>query len=133
MSLSSSPNIFTDFMHFPILAMKQDRPELHYEDVDESTISLNNFIKHSDVSKRGSTAILAILFYHLEDMTCVATLNVGLEGYSDQGHWFKNNGIDVRLLHENEHCLEGISCNICISSCIKTFSQRKSGSCLYEQ
>ena len=44
-SSSSSPNIFTEFMHFPIWAMKQDRPDLDYKEVDESIINLNNFIK----------------------------------------------------------------------------------------
>ena len=68
MGLSSSPNIFTEFMHFPIWAMKQDRPDLYYKEVDESLINLDNFIKDADVVKEGSTAILAILFYYLDDI-----------------------------------------------------------------
>ena len=68
MGLSSSPNIFTEFMHFPIWATKQDTPDLYYKEVDESLINLNNFIKNADVIKEGSTAILAILFYCLDDV-----------------------------------------------------------------
>ena len=68
MGLSSSPNIFTEFMHFPIWAIKQDRPDLYYKEVDASLINLNNFIDESDVYKTGSSAILAILFYYLDDI-----------------------------------------------------------------
>ena len=68
MGLSSSPNIFTEFMHFPIWAMKQDRPDLYYKEVDESLINIDNFIKDADVIKRGSTAIIATLFYYLDDI-----------------------------------------------------------------
>ena len=39
-------------------------------------------------------------------------------GCLDQGHWFKNNWNDVQLHH-----LAEISCNLCISSFIKAFSQ----------
>ena len=61
---SSSPNIFTDFMHFPIWAMKQDRLDLHYKEVDEFIINLNDFIKDPDVIEEGSTAMLALLIYY---------------------------------------------------------------------
>ena len=50
MSLSSSPNIFTELMHFPICATKQDRPDLHYKEVDESMINLNILIKEASTS-----------------------------------------------------------------------------------
>ena len=68
MGLSSSPNIFTEFMHFPIWAMKYDRPDLYYKKVDESLINLDNFIKDADITKSGSTAKLALLFYYLDDI-----------------------------------------------------------------
>ena len=68
MGLSSSPNIFTEFMHFPIWAMKQDRPDLYYKEVDESLINLHNFIKDADVIKNESTAKLATIFYYLDDI-----------------------------------------------------------------
>ena len=45
MGLSSSPNIFTEFMHFTIWAMKQGRPDLYYKEVDERLINVDNFIK----------------------------------------------------------------------------------------
>ena len=54
-------------MHFPIYAMKQDRPDLYYKEVDESLTNLNDFIKDADVNKRNSTGMLAILFHHLDD------------------------------------------------------------------
>ena len=54
-------------MHFSIWTMKQDRPDLYYKEIDESIINLNDFIKDADVIKEGSTAILAILFYYLDD------------------------------------------------------------------
>ena len=68
MGLSSSPNIFTDFMHFPIWAIKQDRPDLYYKEVDNDLIDLNNFIKEADIYKNESSTILAILFYYLDDI-----------------------------------------------------------------
>ena len=68
MSLSSSPNVFTEFMHFSIWALKRDRSDLQYEEVDESLINLDNFIKQADVYERGSTGMLEILFYYLDDV-----------------------------------------------------------------
>ena len=68
MGLSSSPNIFTEFMHFPIWAMKYDRLDLYYKKVDENLINLDNFIKDADITKSGSTAKLALLFYYLDDI-----------------------------------------------------------------
>ena len=47
--LSTSPNIFTEFMHLPVWAMKQDRPDLHYKEVDEFLINIYNFTKGADV------------------------------------------------------------------------------------
>ena len=39
----------------------------------------------------------------IPDMTLFtdAALNIGSAGCSEQGHWFKNNWNDIRLLHEN--------------------------------
>ena len=68
MGLSSSPNIFTEFMHFPIWAIKQDRPDLYYKEVDNDLINLNNFIKEADIHRNESTTTLAILFYYLDDI-----------------------------------------------------------------
>ena len=62
MKSSSFPNIFTDFMHFLILAMKQEGHDLYYKEVLESMINLKNFIKDANVIKEGSAAILEILF-----------------------------------------------------------------------
>ena len=68
MGLSSSPKIFTDFMSFPIWAIKMDRPDLYYVSVDPSLINVNNFINNADVYKTESHATLAILFYYLDDI-----------------------------------------------------------------
>ena len=57
-----------EIMHVLIWTMKQDRPDLHYKDVDEGMINLNDFVKDADVIKRRSTAILATLFYYLDDI-----------------------------------------------------------------
>ena len=68
MGLSSSPNIFTNFMKFPIWAIKADKPDLYYIMVDPSLIDTNNFITDADVSKSQSSAVLAIIFYYLDDI-----------------------------------------------------------------
>ena len=68
MGLSSSPKIFTEFMKFPIWAIKMDRPDLYYVAVDPSLINLENFITDADVYKTESSAVLAILFYYLDDI-----------------------------------------------------------------
>ena len=68
MGLSSSPNIFTEFMHFPIWAMKQDRPDLYYKEVNKDLINLDNFIKEADVTKSETAARIATLFYYLDDI-----------------------------------------------------------------
>ena len=48
--------------------MKQDRPDLYYKEVDADLINLDDFINEAHVTKRGSTAKLAILFHYLEDI-----------------------------------------------------------------
>ena len=68
MGLSSSPNIFTEFMHFPIWAIKQDRPDLYYRTIDGSTFNRNNFIKEADIAKSGNLIQIATLFYYLDDI-----------------------------------------------------------------
>ena len=68
MGLSSSPKIFTDFMNFPIWAIKMDRPDLYYVMVDPELINLDSFIANADVYKTDSFAVLASLFYYLDDI-----------------------------------------------------------------
>ena len=67
MSLSSSSSIFTEFMQFPIWAMKKKRFESYYKEVDESMTNLNDFIKDADIIKKGSRDMLAIFFYCSDD------------------------------------------------------------------
>ena len=68
MGLSSSPKIFTDFMNFPIWAIKNDRPDLYYIIVDPNLIDKKDFIKNADVHKIDSSMVLAITFYYLDDI-----------------------------------------------------------------
>ena len=68
MGLSSSPKIFTDFMKFPIWAIKADKPDLYYIMVDPSLINTDNFISDADIYKTHSSATLAIIFYYLDDI-----------------------------------------------------------------
>ena len=68
MGLSSSPKIFTEFMKFPIWAIKMDRPDLYYVMVDPQLIDPKSFIPDADVYKTESYAVLASLFYYLDDI-----------------------------------------------------------------
>ena len=68
MGLSSSPKIFTDFMNFPIWAIKNDRPDLYFITVDPSLINTKDFIKNADIRKIDSSMILPIIFYYLDDI-----------------------------------------------------------------
>ena len=68
MGLSSSPKIFTDFMKFPIWAIKSDRPDLYYVQIDLRSIDPDNFMKDADFYILEDTAILAVLFYYLDDI-----------------------------------------------------------------
>ena len=59
------PEFFTVSWCFPKL---WSRTDLQHEESDESLTHLDDFIKDVDVIKKGSTAALAVLFYHLMDM-----------------------------------------------------------------
>ena len=69
MGLSSSPKIFTEFMHFPIWAIKRNRENLYYTKVTKDSIDLNNFRKDSDISVLADNLIeLAIIFHYLDNI-----------------------------------------------------------------
>ena len=68
MRLSSSLNVFIEFMHFSIWTIKQDRLELYNKEIDESLINVDNFINDADVVKRRSMAVLTILLHYLDDI-----------------------------------------------------------------
>ena len=68
MGLSSSPNIFTEFMHFPIWAIKNDRPDLYYKLIDNKLINREDFIKEADITDNGDILQIAALFYYLDDI-----------------------------------------------------------------
>lgn len=49
MGLAASPRIFTEFMHFPMWAIKNDRPDLYFMQRDCSKIDIRNFRKQADI------------------------------------------------------------------------------------
>ena len=70
MGLSSSPKIFTDFMHFPIWAIKQNNPSLYYINVPASEIDITNFRNDSDIvyDNKTDTYKVAVVFYYMDDI-----------------------------------------------------------------
>ena len=66
MGLSSSPKIFTDFMHFPIWAIKNNKPDIYYTWVHPDNICINDCTADSDIVKDDinnvSNTINTILF-----------------------------------------------------------------------
>ncbi len=50
MGLASSPRIFTEFMHFPVWAIKNDKPELYYKYIDAPKIASYVYRKDADIS-----------------------------------------------------------------------------------
>ena len=68
MGLSSSPRVFTEFTKFTIWAIKMDRPDLKFVNIDTSLINVENFISNADVYKTESEAIVATLFHYLDDI-----------------------------------------------------------------
>ena len=68
MGLSSSPRIFTDYMHFPIWAIRNDRPELYQITAPASTLHHHHFRSDSDIQRSGENYIIATIFYYLDDI-----------------------------------------------------------------
>ena len=69
MGLSSSPNIFTEFMHFPIWAIKNDEPDNYYITVRSDALDLKNFRADSDIVQlKESEYRLAVIFNYLDDI-----------------------------------------------------------------
>ena len=68
MGLASSPKIFNDFMHFPLWAIKHDRPDLYYLSVAEQKIKLAHFREAADISLKDHRYIIAIIDYYLDDI-----------------------------------------------------------------
>ena len=60
--------IFTEFMHFPTWAMKQDRPNFYYKMIDGSTFNRDDFIKEADISRNGNLIQFATLLHYLDDI-----------------------------------------------------------------
>ena len=70
MGLSSSPHIFTEFMHFPLWAIKNDKPELYYINIPSNNFNPNNFRNDSDIKydPYTDTYRIAVIFYYLDDI-----------------------------------------------------------------
>ena len=70
MGLSSAPKIFTEFMHFPIWAMKHDDPSLYYINVPKDSINMSHFSKEADIQfcVESQQYKIAILTYYLDDI-----------------------------------------------------------------
>ena len=68
MRLSSSPKLFTDFMHFPSWAIKNDLPELYFVKVPKDSINLNNFRKDGLIVLDKNNVSIATLFHYLDDI-----------------------------------------------------------------
>ena len=69
MGLSSSPNIFTEFMHFPLWAIKNSKKNIFFTKVPRSSIDLNNFRKESDITVLDNDMVrIAMIFHYLDDI-----------------------------------------------------------------
>ena len=68
MGLSSSPAIFTEFMHFPIWAAKHEKPPLYYIHVPRNEINTRCFGSSADIQQLQHTVKMALLTYYLDDI-----------------------------------------------------------------
>ena len=69
MGLSSSPSIFTEFMHFPIWAAKNEKPPLYYIWVPSETVDAASFGSSADIMHNNSGLTkIALLTYYLDDI-----------------------------------------------------------------
>ena len=70
MGLSSAPKIFTEFMHFPVWAMKNDQPSLYYLYVNKNSLNPNHFSAEADIQLCTRTEIyrIAMITYYLDDI-----------------------------------------------------------------
>ena len=97
MGSSSSLRIFTEFMRFPTCAIKLDRPDLYYVNIDPDLINLDNFISDADVCKSTSSATLAMLFYYLDDILGGHPLETkAWEQFNHSGEILKNYLLEQR-------------------------------------
>ena len=68
MGSSSSPKIFTDFMHFSLWVMKNDNSNLYHATVEASSIDTSSFITDSGIQTRNGLTTIALIFNHLDDI-----------------------------------------------------------------
>lgn len=68
MGLASSPRIFTEFMHFPLWAIKHDRPDLYYISVPGKTVNPSHFRRNADIQFVGDRCLLPLIFHYLDDI-----------------------------------------------------------------
>lgn len=70
MGLSSSPNIFTEFMHFPIWAAKHDKTDLYFIYISSSAVNMDCFGSNADITviPINKTIRMALITYYLDDI-----------------------------------------------------------------
>ena len=70
MGATSAPNIFTEFMFFPIWAIKHDKPEIYYLDFPVEEVNFVNFRKDSDIEliKETNCFRIALIDYYVDDI-----------------------------------------------------------------
>lgn len=60
MGLASSPKIFTEFMHFPLWAIANDRPDLYFVTVDAASVDVSAFRDQSSICPVGDGSRIRI-------------------------------------------------------------------------
>ena len=55
-------------MHFPLWAIKTDKPHLYYTTVNASDIDTSSFISESDVYTKNGRTTIALIFHYLDDI-----------------------------------------------------------------
>lgn len=68
MGLSSACNLFTEFMHFPLWAIKQSKKPLFYVTVPKQSVKVDNFIDTADITAKGSNYVIALITHYLDDI-----------------------------------------------------------------
>ena len=68
MGSSSSPKLFTDFMHFPLWAIKSDRQNIYYVSASTQSVNTDNFMQGSDIHVTDDITTIALIFHYLDDI-----------------------------------------------------------------
>ena len=68
MGLTSAPNFFTEFMFFPIWAIKDANPDIFYLTLPKEEILVDVFRKDSDIREEGENVIISLIDNYLDDI-----------------------------------------------------------------